>query len=59
MKVDDATLEEALLSQAYFVQALINVLERKGVLTRKEVIQKFEGIKEVMNEGVVEVASLN
>ena len=49
MKVNNSTLEEALLSQAYTMQALINVLERKGVLTREEVLQEYEGIKEVMN----------
>jgi translation elongation factor EF-Tu-like GTPase len=57
-KSDESTVEEVLLSQAYTVQALIRVLERKGVLTRNEVLEELEEIKRVMDEEVFEVACL-
>jgi transketolase N-terminal domain/subunit len=42
--------EEVLLSQIYTLQALINVLEKKGLLTREEILEEFEAIKEIMED---------
>jgi hypothetical protein len=41
-------VEEVLLSQIYTMQALINVLEKKGLLTREEILEEFEAIKEIV-----------
>jgi hypothetical protein len=43
-------MEELLLSQIYTMQALINVLEKKGVLTREEILEEFESIKDIMDD---------
>jgi predicted amino acid-binding ACT domain protein len=34
--------EEALMSQLFTLDALINVLERKGMITKKEVIEEIK-----------------
>ena len=38
------TVEDLALSNAYQLEALINVLERKGILTSKEVLDEMEVI---------------
>lgn len=38
------TVEQLALSNAYQLEAMINVLERKGVLTGKEVVDELEAI---------------
>jgi translation elongation factor EF-Tu-like GTPase len=45
---EDVPVEEVLLSQIYTVQALINVLEKKELLTREEILEEFEAIKETL-----------
>ena len=34
-------IEQLLLSQLYTLQALINVLERKGLLTKEEILEEL------------------
>jgi len=38
------TVEELALSNAYQLEAMINVLERKGLLTKDEVLKELEVI---------------
>jgi hypothetical protein len=38
------TVEDLALSNAYQLEALINVLERKGILTKDEVLAELEVI---------------
>jgi len=38
---ETATLEELTISTMYEVEALINILERKGLLTRNEVLEEL------------------
>ena len=37
-KEQTATVEEVVISQSYEIAALANLLERKGILTREEVL---------------------
>jgi hypothetical protein len=34
-------IEQLLLSQLYTLQALVNVLERKGLLTKEEILEEL------------------
>ena len=36
------SLEELVVSNSYEIAALVNVLERKGLLTRQEVLQELK-----------------
>jgi len=47
------TVEQLALSNAYQLEAMINVLERKGILTGKEVLDELEVI--VATKGEKEV----
>ncbi|MDA0692922.1 MAG: hypothetical protein O3A78_11090 [Nitrospinae bacterium] len=47
------TVEELALSNAYQLEALINVLERKGILTSKEVLDELELIVATKGRGEV------
>ncbi len=38
---ETATFEEVLVSNVYTQEAIINVLERKGLLTRKELLNEI------------------
>jgi hypothetical protein len=38
---ETATFEEILMSNVYAQEAVINVLERKGLLSRKEVLEEI------------------
>jgi hypothetical protein len=40
------TLEEITVSNMYEIEALIRVLEKKGVLTHEEVLEELKVIKE-------------
>ena len=44
----DVTTDDLTYCNTYLLQALINVLERKGLLTRKEVLDELEAIKEIV-----------
>lgn len=46
---EEVSLKDLMISQIYTVQALINVLEKKGVLTRDEILQEFHEIQNSMN----------
>lgn len=39
------TFKELLLSNVYTQEALINLLERKGILTKKEVLEEIKRIQ--------------
>jgi len=39
---ETVTVEELALSNAYQLEAMLNVLERKGLLTSKEVLDELE-----------------
>ena len=38
---ETVTFEEVLMSNVFTQEAIINVLERKGILTRKEVLEEI------------------
>lgn len=38
---ESASFEEVLISNVYTQEAIINVLERKGLLTRKEILEEI------------------
>ena len=44
MNRETVTVEQLALSNAYQLEAMINVLERKGILTGKEVMDELEVI---------------
>ena len=50
---ETVTIEQLALSNAYQLEAMINVLERKGILTGKEVLEELEVI--VATKGKKEV----
>jgi len=39
------SLEEVVLTQSYEVAAMISVLEKKGILTREEVIEEIKRLR--------------
>ena len=39
------TLEELAISNSFEIAALVNVLERKGLLTRQEVLQELAALR--------------
>jgi len=39
-------LEDVVLAQAFHLEALLNVLEQKGVLRKAEVLEEIKGLKE-------------
>ena len=42
-------LEDIAMSQVYTLQALINVLEKKGLLTREEILQEFHELQKSLD----------
>ena len=42
---ETATFEEVLISNVYTQEALINILERKGLLSREEVMKEILAIR--------------
>jgi mannitol/fructose-specific phosphotransferase system IIA component (Ntr-type) len=42
------SVEELVLSQVYAIQAVINVLERKGILTKEDIFKEIQAIEEVV-----------
>ena len=53
MNRETVTVEQLALSNAYQLEAMINVLERKGLLTGKEVLDDLEVIVATEGEGEV------
>jgi len=39
------TVQELLVSQSYEIAALVNVLEKKGILNRAEIIEEIKALK--------------
>ena len=44
-KQEAVHMEEVIMSQVYTLQALINVLEKKGLLTREEILAEFHELQ--------------
>ena len=44
-KEETLTLEELAISNSYEIAALVSVLERKGLLTREEVIEEIKQMR--------------
>jgi hypothetical protein len=44
-------LEEVVLAQAFEMQALLNVLERKGVIAKAEVLEEIRRLREKAPRG--------
>ncbi len=42
---EPVTFEELLMSNVYTQEALINLLEKKGIITKKEVIEEIERLR--------------
>ena len=42
---ETVSFEEILMSNVYAQEAMINVLERKGLLTRKEVLEEIVALR--------------
>ena len=43
-KRETVSVEDLALSNAYQLEAMINVLERKGLLTKAEVLEELQGL---------------
>ncbi len=43
-KRETVSVEDLALSNAYQLEAMINVLERKGLLTKAEVLEELRGL---------------
>jgi len=50
---ETVTVEQLALSNAYQPEAMINILERKGLLTGKEVLDELEVIAATRGKGEV------
>lgn len=44
-KEDTVTIEEAVISQSYEIAAIVNVLEKKGILTKTEILDEIRRLK--------------
>ncbi len=44
-KRETVSVEDLALSNAYQLEAMINVLERKGLLTKAEVLEELKGMR--------------
>ncbi len=51
-KRDQVDIEQLVLSQLYTIQALVNVLERKGLITKEELLEELAELEKatVANE---------
>ena len=49
---ETVSFEEILMSNVYAQEAMINVLERKGLLTRKEVLEEIVALRKQSIRGV-------
>lgn len=43
-KEEKVTMEELVVSQSYEIAALVNVLEKKGILTKAEILDEIKVI---------------
>lgn len=44
-KEETVTVEEAIISQSYEIAALVSVLERKGILSREEILAEIKNMR--------------
>ena len=44
-KEETVTIEELVVSQSYEIAALVNVLEKKGILTKAEILDEIRRLK--------------
>lgn len=44
------TVEDLLMSQSYALQAIINLLDKKGVITRDEIVQELKAMQTTIFE---------
>ncbi len=51
-KEETATLEEVVVSQSYEIAALVSLLEKKGLLTREEVIEEIKKLRRISIAGM-------
>ena len=42
---ETVSLEELIVSNVYTQEALVNILERKGILTKKEVLEEMKAMQ--------------
>lgn len=42
---DKAALEDLLMSQSYALQAIINLLDKKGIVTRDEIVRELKAMQ--------------
>ncbi|HBF40141.1 MAG TPA: hypothetical protein DDW50_22895 [Firmicutes bacterium] len=47
---ENVSIEELVMSQVYAIQAIINVLERKGLATREEIFDEIQAIEESVDD---------
>ena len=47
-KHEEVPIEDLVMSQVYTLQALIDVLEKKGLLTREEILAEFHELQKSM-----------
>ena len=47
---EKVSIEELVMSQVYAIQAIINVLERKGLVTREEIFDEIQAIQESVGD---------
>jgi hypothetical protein len=47
-------LEDVVISSSYEISAMFNILERKGLITREEVVEEVKRIREELGK-VIEV----
>ena len=45
-KDEEVSFENLLLSQTYTIQAVINILERKGLITKQEIIDELKQLED-------------
>jgi hypothetical protein len=42
---DKMSIEDLLMSQSYALQAIINLLDKKGIVTRDEIVQELKAMQ--------------
>lgn len=47
---ETVSFEELLMSNVYTQEALINLLEKKGVITKAELLEEIKGLREKQNK---------
>lgn len=42
---DKMSVEDLIMSQSYALQAIINLLDKKGIITREEIVQELKAMQ--------------